>query len=224
MKLTRTILSLGAIAGLAILSIGSMQGAFNWQDQEGVDLPVQPQVAMGVADLIFAQPFVLDESYTHWWRKELPSVKSGYLLVLEVDEAFTVPRNSLESVLYVGEQTAERINWGTGSGHVIAICPAELGSDGKPALDLEEVLIWYGTPELPERVDAARIASELAKAQAQGLTPLAGQRITSALAEGGELVYLPDRTTLERYAAELVLAYSPSEHELASSLLAPLVR
>jgi hypothetical protein len=224
MKLKQTILAATALTTLTLLGAAGLQGKLSWFDQENAPLPELPQVALGVKDVLFAQPFTLDAAYQHDWRAERPSVSSGYLLVLEVEDAFTVPRNSLESVLYVGTQTAERLNWGTGSGRVVAICPAQVGEDGLPQLDLGSALVWYGSPELPERVDAAKVELELAEARAAGLQPLASERVAAALEAGGELVQLPDRTTLERYGAELILEWSPSEHELAQSLLAPLVR
>lgn len=224
MKLKQTILAGAALTTLALLGAARFQGQLTWFDQENAPLPTLPEVALGVKDVLFAQPFVLDAEYQHDWRAERPSVASGYLLVLEVEDAFTVPRNSLESVLYVGMQTAERLNWGTGSGRVVAICPAPLGEDGLPQLDLAAALAWYGSPELPERVDAAKVAEELAAARAAGLQPLGEARVAAALETGGELVQLSDRTTLERYGAELILEWSPSEQELAQSLLAPLLR
>lgn len=225
MKLSKTILASTAVTALALLGAAGMQGAFDRQAIDTGQLPQQPAVAIGVNGVLFAQPFLLEESYTHQWRAEQPSVNAGYLLVLEVDEAFTVPRNTLESVLYVGEQTAERINWGTGSGRIVAVLPTPIGADGMPQLDFSTALAWYGSPELPERVDAARIAAELADARTAGLTPLDPAGVALALEEGGELLTLADKTALERYAAEeLLLTYSPSEAELAESLLSPLLR
>ena len=224
MKLKQTILAAATLTTLTLLGAAGLQGKLSWFDQENAPLPELPEVALGVKDVLFAQPFALDAEYQHDWRAERPSVSSGYLLVLEVEDAFTVPRNRLESVLYVGAQTAERLNWGTGSGRVVSICPAPLGEDGLPQLDLSSALVWYGSPELPERVDAARIEVERAAAQDAGLQPLGADRVSAALEAGGELVQLPDRTTLERYGAELILEWSPSEHELAQSLLAPLLR
>jgi hypothetical protein len=224
MKLKQTILAAATLSALTLLGAAGLQGKLTWFDQENAPLPELPEVALGVKDVLFAQPFALDVAYQHDWRAERPSVASGYLLVLEVEDAFTVPRNSLESVLYVGSQTAERLNWGTGSGRVVAICPAALGEDGLPQLDLTSDLVWYGSPELPERVDAERVEVERASAQSAGLKPLAAERVSAALEAGGDLVQLPDRTTLERYGAELILEWSPSEHELAQSMLAPLLR
>ena len=224
MKIKTSLIALGTVATLCLIG-GAVAGVpLGWQQEEEGLLPELPVVALGVRDVLFAQPYVLDEAYTHTWRFEAPETTAGYLLVLEVEEAFTVPRDTLESVLYVGHQTAERINWGTGSGRVVALVPAPRGVDGAPDLDLAEVLMFYGSPELPERVDAARIATELESAEAEGLAPLATERVEAALAAGGELASLPDRTALARYAATLVLEHSPAEGDLAQGILAPLIR
>ena len=116
MKTKTNLIALGAVATLCLIG-GAVSGVpLGWQQEEEGLLPDLPEVARGVRDVLFAQPYALDEAYTHAWRSEAPETAAGYLLVLEVDEAFTVPRDTLESVLYVGDQTAERINWGTGSG------------------------------------------------------------------------------------------------------------
>ncbi|MCB9914259.1 MAG: hypothetical protein H6828_03795 [Planctomycetes bacterium] len=224
MKPKTTLLTLSALALTAIAGAAALRGPLGWFQAPNAPLPALPVQALGVRDVLLAQPFVLDEPYVHTWRAEQPGVSAGYVLVLEVEEPFTIPRNTAESVLYVGDQTAERINWGTDSGRVVALVPAPQGADGLPVLDLAQALCFYGRPELPERVDAARIAEEQALAVAQGVGPLPAARVAEALATGGEVVHLADRTTLERYAAELVLEYAPAEAELAQGLLAPLVR
>ena len=221
MKKQSILLSLAALFGLTLIG-GAVTGlGARWVQEEDGLLPALPEEASGVERVLFARPYVLGESYNHNWRAEAPQTASGYLLVLEVDDAFTVPRDTLESVLYVGGETAERINWGTGSGRVVALVPAALGADGAPALNLAETLIFYGQPELPERVDGERIARELARASAEGV-PL--QRVDAALEAGGELARFADRTELVRYAATLVLEHSPGEGDLARGLLVPLLR
>ncbi|MDE0892030.1 MAG: hypothetical protein OSB14_07585 [Planctomycetota bacterium] len=224
MKIQKTLLVVSAIGVLALLGATASEGKLGWQQRSDAALPSLPVEAQGVIDVLFAQPYVLDQAYVHTWRAERPLTDAGYLLVLEVEEAFTIPRNTKESVLYVGREVAERLNWGTGSGRVIALVPASLDADGVPALDLESALIFYGSPELPERVDAALVQAELAAARAAGVEALSGARALTALEAGGGLKRFADRTTLERHAARLLLEYSPSEAELAESLLVPLLR
>src|ERR1044071_8868538 len=76
------------------------------------DLPPVPATPAPVYDLISAQPFVLDQTYHHNWRKDGPEVKAGYILVLSVNPDLAYPRNNLMPVLYAGSTTLEPINHG----------------------------------------------------------------------------------------------------------------
>ncbi len=224
MKMKKTLFALSAIGALALFGVAASEGKLGWQQRSVTPLPALPSAAQGVRGLLFAQPYVLDQAYTHSWRAERPQTNAGCLLVLEVDDAFTVPRNTAESVLYVGDEVAERINWGTGSGRVVALLPSQVQGGEAPALDLESTLIFYGSPALPEQVDASIVESELLAARAAGVAPLSAGEIQSAFEAGGALRRFADRTELERHAARLLLEYSPSEAELAEGLLVPLLR
>jgi hypothetical protein len=212
------------IPALLLVFVGLSSAAALVATTGGDAPPILPTEPRSVVDLVSAQPFRLEQGYAHLWRAEQPIVSTGFLLVFEVEEVFTTPRNTLESVLYVGEQTAERLNWGTGSGRVVALVPTPPGSDGTPTIDWQRTAAWYGSPALPERVDAARITEELRSARAAGIEPLREASIEAALIRGGELLLLEDRTALERYAARKVIEFSPSEREWAEGFLAPLVR
>ncbi len=224
MKIQKTLLAVSAIGALTLLGVAASEGKLGWQQRSVEPLPTLPSEARGVRGVLFAQPYVLEQGYVHSWRAERPLTDAGFLLVLEVEEAFTVPRNTEESVLYVGEEVAERINWGAGSGRVIALVPAPLGSEGVPELDLESALIFYGSPGLPERIDANFVQIELEAARAAGVKALSEASILPALEAGGGVKLFADRTALERHAARLLLEYSPSEAELAEGLLVPLLR
>ena len=221
MKKQTILLSLAALLGLTLIG-GAVTGlGLQWLQEEDGLLPELPRETVGVRGVLSARPYVLDEPYTHHWRAEAPETSAGYLLVLEVGEAFTTPRDTLESVLYVGAQTAERINWGAGSQRVVALVPAPLGEDGGPSLDLAQSRIFYGRPALPEEVDGAMIREELERARVQGI---GFQPVDAAIEAGGGLIRFADRTALVRHAATLVLEHSPAEGDLARGLLVPLLR
>src|SRR6266852_7796385 len=171
-----------------------------------------------VRDIVFAQPFRLDKPYAHTWRKEQPLVSSGYLLVLAVDPEFVHPRQTAEPVLYVGDQTAERVNAGDVSGRLVVIVPSPLNARGEIALDLSKALIWFGTPELPERIDAAQVNAETNLALRKGVKPLPGPKVQAAVRRGGRMLQLSDREALERKAAQLIQEYSPNETDLIRGL------
>jgi hypothetical protein len=177
--------------------------------------------AGAVWDVLYARPFRLAEPYTHNWRVERPAVSAGYLLVLSVDPQAVVPRQSLEPVLQVGEQTAERINGGHLDGALVVIVPSAAGPDGLPTLDLASAPIFMGSPALPEQVDAVHLTAELASTSAIAFAPA---RINQALARGGQVLDLADRVALGQEAARLVLGYAPSESDLANGLLVPYQR
>jgi len=164
-----------------------------------------------VAALIYARPFTLEEGYEFSWRAEHPTVVEGYILVLKVDRDLVYPRQVAEPVLYVGDQTAERVNIGYKSGHVIAIVPEKV--------DLSKAAIWLGTPELPERVDAETISAEQAKAAAAGIEAFGSKAVDASLRAGGEAVSFADHNEMLRHLATLITRYAPDEKVLADSFL-----
>jgi hypothetical protein len=179
--------------------------------------PAAPTPAPGgVHGLVYARRFALAEPYAHDWRAEPVDVQAGWLLVLEVDRALATPRNEAEPVLYGGAETLERVSSGQGSGRLVAILPGDA--------DLASTPFWFGAPELPERVTGAMLASARAEAEAAGVRPFGAEAVAAALAAGGETLVLPGRGELRRAAAELVLAHSPDEVDLAQGILAPLAR
>lgn len=178
------------------------------------DLRAVPKTPSAVIDIVFARPFTLAKGYTYDWSKERPIVKSGILVVLKVNPDLVIPRNSAEPVLYAGNQTAQRLNHGHKSGHVIAIIPGEV--------DLTRVPIWFGSPELPERVSAQMIRSERALADAAKIRPFAAKKVRSVkkgLLQASDLYSL-----LRDHAAELVLKYSPQEKKLAETWRLPVAK
>jgi hypothetical protein len=207
------------LAAALVLGAGAL-GAWVTQRQ-GEDLPALPERPTGVQRLVVAQPFRLEQPYAHAWRAERPSVRAGYLLVLDVDPQLAFPRQTAMSVLYVGDQTAERVNQGHLSGRLVVLVPAPADAAGLPVLDLAAAPIWFGAPGLPEQVDAAAVRAELERARADGVRPPAAAEVERALAEGGALFTARERNDLERHAAELILRYCPQERELAEGLLVP---
>src|SRR5690606_37988228 len=135
-----------------------------------------------------------------------------YIIVIEVNPDLVYPRQSAEPVLYVGDQTAQRLNVGYESGFVVALVPGELEGDNK--LDLTKAPIWFGTPELPERVDADRIRQEKALAVNVGIKPFDAEKIEKVLAEGGETMAEETLAGVLEVVADLVDEYSPQEADL----------
>lgn len=174
-------------------------------------IPAVPPTPATVEKVVYARRFTLSKAYKHLWRKEQPQVTSGYLLVLKVDPKLVYARQCAEPVLYVGDQTAERVNVGYRSGYVVAIVPGDV--------DLKKAMIWFGTPELPERVDGKTIMGEAAKAKAAKVKPHADKDVKAAIKRGGKALNVADREGLLRQAAELIKQYSPVEVQRAEAIV-----
>src|SRR5262249_13156077 len=170
-----------------------------------------PPTPAPVRDILYSRPFTLGKLYRNDWSKERPMVSAGGLVVLQVGPALVVPRDTLEPVLYAGDVTVQRLNHGHKSGRVIGIIPGNI--------DLATAPIWFGTPELPERVTAEIVRSERARAETAGVRPLGSEKIASI---SHPSVVAADLAALLRdVAAPLVYQYSPQEKELADQWRLP---
>jgi hypothetical protein len=110
-----------------------------------------------VKAVLVAQRFELAEPYEDTWSVDKPMVSAGTLVVLDVDPRLVVPRESLNPVLYIDGKPTMRLNRGDISGHVLVIVPA--------STDVRSALMWFGTPDLPEALDAAKISAEKTRAE-----------------------------------------------------------
>lgn len=204
----------------ASLTLALLAGVWAARPRASATPGPSPAAGTGaVRELVSAVPFTLREAYVHSWRKEQPRVRAGYLCVFAVDPALVVPRQTAEPVLYVGDQTAERVNHGAESGRVVAIVPCAVDAAGSPALDLEHTPIWFGAPDLPERIDAAAIRAARVLHEKSGTAGFTHEQVAAALARGGAPLQLATRVDLEESAALLILQHSPAEFDLADGLL-----
>ncbi len=173
--------------------------------------PAEPSPVM---DIVYVQPFTLDEGYRHDWSLAREHVTSGTLVVLKVDPELVIPRNAAEPVLYVGNQTAQRLNHGHESGLVIAIVPGEV--------DLAQAPIWFGSPGLPERANAESIRMEREAADSARIQPFSQEKLRGLTQNRLQADNL--QALLREHVADLVLEYSPQERHLAESWRLPVAR
>ena len=164
-----------------------------------------------VRNLVCARPFKLETGYSSAWRAERPLVASGWLLVLDVDPGIVEPRDELEHVLYVGDQTAERINQGNLAARCIVVVPSTPDALGWPTGDLATMPMWFGAEALPEQIDDASVQAELAAATSAGIAPFAPAEVAAALACGSTGIKLHDRSELLVAAARWIVEYAPQE-------------
>ncbi len=214
MKTITLVVSSLALASLAAVSMVNAQEPATSPETSAAaaeSLPAIPATPAAVDGIIYARKFTLQEGYEFRWCNEKPTVASGYLLVLKVNPDLVFARQRAEPVLYVGDQTAERLNVGYRSGHVVAVAPGDL--------NLTKALMWFGTPELPERVDAEMAKAELGLAKAAGIKPFSAEAIEAALARGGEELTGSNVVDVLRVAADLVRQYSPAEEGRAKTMV-----
>lgn len=164
-----------------------------------------------VIDILEIQPFQLNVEYPHTWLESRPLVSNGLLVVLQVDPDLVEPRDAAEPVLYAGDRTIQRLNRGHGSGYVIGIIPGDI--------DLASEPIWFGRPELPERVTAEVIEVERTIAEEAGITPFDAEQIAAVQGDPIEVEDLAD--LLRGPAADLVLKYAPDERDLVDTWRLP---
>ncbi|MBL8862606.1 MAG: hypothetical protein JNK02_11420 [Planctomycetes bacterium] len=209
---------------LAVALLLSAAGPLVLSASVGREPSEAERAAPSVRALVLARPFTLERPASHLWRAEPADYDAGWLVVLEIDPAFTTPRQSFEPVLQAGLETVERVNHGQGSGRVVGIVPSARGADGRPTLDLSRTVFFHGPEELPERLSEAELQRALARAAANGARPFAVDQVATAIERGGELVALPSRDELDLIVGLLVLEYAPEEVDLGTGLLAPRVR
>jgi hypothetical protein len=196
-----------AISGVAATVLG------NQPQEPSLPPPIPAAPHDHAIGLGWAQRFDLEVPYTHGWRRERPPVQSGWLLVLSVNPDLVVRREIREPVLYVGAQTAERINAGDLSGRVVAVVPGDFL--------LEDTPIFFGSPALPEEVDAAHIDREVRAAVDAGRRASSIDDVVRALAYP---LHLRDQYELRMAAIDLVERFSPQERGLIESSRLPRLR
>ena len=199
------------LAGTFLLARGT---ATESSRQDGETLPVlstAPQLE--AAEVVFAQPFELDRPGVHSARAERPEYRTGFLLVVAADRELLRLRQSAHPVLYVGDETARRVNHGLGSGHAIVIVPG--------LEDLASQRVFFGEAVLPEQVTKDEARRQLARSIAAGQEPLAGRL---ARIERAGTLFAQDEHELFLRAADLVERFAPDETDLVTSLRAPLLR
>lgn len=167
-----------------------------------------------VKDLVLARSFTLAKGYKYDWSKDRPLVTSGILVVLKVDPELVAPRNGLQPVLYAGDYPVQRLNHGYESGYVIGIIPG--------IVDLTQKPIWFGRPELPERVTPETVRSERALAAGATIKPFSAGKVRSATQ--GALQAADLSSLLRDHVANLVLEYAPQEKDLAATWRLPVAR
>jgi hypothetical protein len=131
-------------------------------------MPPVPATPGAPTEIVACQPFTLRTPQVHRCRREGSEFRSGFLVVLRAPAAYVVARQVAEPVAVFGSQTGERLWSSPATGLAVYVVPSwEEGAEGarragSPMTDP----VFFASPELPERVDAAWIAAERARAEA----------------------------------------------------------
>jgi hypothetical protein len=175
----------------------------------------QPVPVEAVRGLLYARPFTLQEPYVYTWLHDQPAITSGLLLVLAVDPEVAKPRQVDVPVLFAGDTPIHLTNNGYPSGRMIVIVPAWV--------DLGRAPVYFGSTELPERIDRARGVLEEAAASVRGAGPFSAEARAAAFAAGGEPLAVRGSHELFLAVADLIDRFAPQESELAEIYRTPLV-
>lgn len=194
-----------------LLLVGTVVANRSSQQESGELPPLLDQPQAASIEVVEVQPFRLDEASIHTMRAERPDFDEGVLMVLRAEPERWRLRQSYDNVLYVGAETARRVNAGSGSGHLVVVVPGPV--------DLEAARVFLGEPELPERVTLAEAQRQVALAAAAGVQPLGDlSRVDRA-----EMLHAIDEVDLLLHASYLVERYAPDEVDLIEGLRAPRV-
>jgi len=183
----------GSLLGLALIAAlaGPAEGG---ADPAG--LPALPETPVAPLAIVAAKRFAVDVPFALRAGFGRPTVRTGWIVVLDVDPAIGVPRQLASPVLYVGDRVAVYGARPGRSGRIVALVPGDV--------DLAVSPIWFGTPELPERVDAATIARERELAIAAGIRAPSEDELRRAREAGGPEVRLADESAVEAAARALL--------------------
>ena len=196
------------LSTLAIVLAAGLTCAVLAADDGYVSVPAIPSdTGEAVQNVLYARTVHMESPYTYYWCAEQPKITTCTLLVLEVDPDFARPRQVGVPVLYVGDTPVELTNTGYVSGRMIVFVPGEV--------DLTRTPIYFGSTELPERVDANRGALEQAAAEEMGIAPFSPEVIATARETGGEDLHVGDANYLYLECANLIRTYAIDEVEMA---------
>jgi hypothetical protein len=140
--------------------------------------------------------FSVAEPHAYRFMKDHRALTDGTLLVLEVAPECAQPRQAAMPVLYAGDVAAEIAHEDATTGRLVVIVPGHV--------DLTATPLFYGAPELPERVDVDLAASELARAVKDGIEPFPAAAVEAALKKGGSDLSLAGSAELYESAAVLL--------------------
>jgi hypothetical protein len=152
---------------LVAAALAALQGCARAR-AAGPDPDAIPVVPMddghAVVRVLEVRSFTLREgALTYDFQAGAPSLRSGQLVALRAEPAFLQLRQVKSPVLYAGPVPVQVVERDAASGCVVGVIPASVDARKEP--------FYFGSYELPERVDAVRGRAERDAALAAGLRP-----------------------------------------------------
>lgn len=199
---------------IALTAVGCVLGALGINGSEP-SAPKGPEpLPRGVEGrLLHAQRFTLAVPATHYWRREQPRYSSGWLAVIQADPIRLRVSQGPMPILFVGNQTADRVNFGEQSGCVVCIIPGDF--------DLAQAPIYFGAPGIPESIGAQQIARERTAAHARDIRVTGNEAMLKVVADD---LRFQDEEELRQAATDLIERFSPQERDLIQGMRVPLIR
>ena len=209
-KLISTACAVGALGVLLLVFANDGQSA---NTNSNAVTPAAPPLQWPI-ELVHAQRFTVQQPYQHVYRAEKPWVGDGWLLVLRSNPELLAPQQNKQPVLYVGGETADRMNFGDESGHLVVIVPGDFR--------LQDAPIFFGSAGLAEEATHRTIQAELAAARARGIAAHDDDKVTAVTVPG--VLEFADDYRLRMHAIDLVERFSPQERDLIEGWRAPLIK
>jgi hypothetical protein len=165
------------------------------------------QAASPEMTLEWARPFTLAAPERYTMTAERPMFHEGWLVQLRVaDPARLVPLQVGQAVPYAGAVPLSAFNSDPVGGCLVAYLPGPVDLVGLP--------LFFGSSELPERVDAARGQQERALAEGRGVQPPSALELAAALQAGGAPLQAMDLRDVHRVAMERVALCTKTAEDL----------
>jgi hypothetical protein len=157
--------------------------------------------------LEWARPFTLAVPERHTMSADKPVFQEGWLVQLRVaDPTLLVPRQAGQPVPYAGKVPLFPFNADPVGGCLVAYVPGPV--------DLAKVPLYFGSSELPERVDSTRGILEQTQAEHRGVLPPSPAELAAATSAGGASLQLDDLRDLHRVAMERVAQCTRTPEDL----------
>lgn len=207
MHLFRTMLVGVALAGTIAPAVSA--------DPPAARNPRAAALPVGIRSLVAVQPFRVAEPWPHEWRADRPTVREGWIVVLEADPGLVRPRQTEQAVLMAGAMPLEVVHVAVDRGIVVAILPREAAAD---AAGIGALPFHLAMPALPESLSIDEAKARSAAAIAAGIGPRGEPELAQARGAGGPAVELADREAIDRVVGAMLRRLLPSESVRADEL------